>query len=259
MAIFEQVLSEEGVSRRDRRRHSHPGLLERCRPTTCEGSDWARQRGQPVWVRLVKGAYWDYETVSRGSSVGRSPCFSNKWETDANFERLTRFAMLNQRRPAPGAGEPQPAARWPTRWPSPDTQDIDPGDFELQMLYGMADPEKQAIVDLGYRLRIYMPYGELIPGMAYLVRRLLENTSNESFLQHSFAEHVCGRKAAYGPARPSHDTTDGQTRSRPQAHGHSRRGYANEPTTDFGREAESTAPCRRRSWPSSGRAKRRIP
>ena len=38
----------------------------------------------------------------------------------------------------------------------------------------------------GHRLRIYMPYGELIPGMAYLVRRLLENTSNDSFLRASF-------------------------------------------------------------------------
>ncbi len=62
--------------------------------------------------------------------------------------------------------------------------------LELQMLYGMADAEKQALVEAGYRLRIYMPYGELIPGMAYLVRRLLENTSNDSFLRASFTEHV---------------------------------------------------------------------
>src|SRR6185369_4631669 len=62
--------------------------------------------------------------------------------------------------------------------------------FELQMLYGMADVEKQAMVDAGYRLRIYMPYGELIPGMAYLVRRLLENTSNDSFLRASFSEET---------------------------------------------------------------------
>ena len=47
----------------------------------------------------------------------------------------------------------------------------------------------QVLVDLGYRLRIYMPYGELIPGMAYLVRRLLENTANESFL-HARASDV---------------------------------------------------------------------
>ena len=42
---------------------------------------------------------------------------------------------------------------------------------------------KQVLVDMGYRLRVYMPYGQLLPGMSYLVRRLLENTSNESFLK----------------------------------------------------------------------------
>ena len=68
--------------------------------------------------------------------------------------------------------------------------DLPPSAYEIQMLYGMADAEKQAIVELGHRMRIYMPYGELIPGMAYLVRRLLENTSNESFLRASFMEHV---------------------------------------------------------------------
>ena len=68
------------------------------------------------------------------------------------------------------------------------------------MLYGMADAEKQALVDLGYRLRIYTPYGELMPGMAYLVRRLLENTSNDSFLRASFAEHVLAGGAADEPA-----------------------------------------------------------
>ena len=69
------------------------------------------------------------------------------------------------------------------------------------MLYGMADAEKQALVDLGHRLRIYMPYGELIPGMAYLVRRLLENTSNDSFLRASFAENVPVEKLLMNPLR----------------------------------------------------------
>ena len=77
--------------------------------------------------------------------------------------------------------------------------DIPQHAIELQMLYGMADSEKQALVDLGYRLRIYMPYGELIPGMAYLVRRLLENTSNESFLRAGFAEHVPVEKLLMNP------------------------------------------------------------
>ena len=73
---------------------------------------------------------------------------------------------------------------------------LPPAALELQMLYGMADAEKQALVDLGHRLRIYMPFGELIPGMAYLVRRLLENTSNDSFLRAGFIENVVAGEAA---------------------------------------------------------------
>ena len=60
--------------------------------------------------------------------------------------------------------------------------------FELQMLYGMADPIAEAFKNEGYLCRLYAPLGELIPGMGYLVRRLLENTSNESFLRHTFFE-----------------------------------------------------------------------
>src|SRR5206468_8475204 len=63
------------------------------------------------------------------------------------------------------------------------------GQVEFQALYGMAQPLVRALTERGERVRIYMPFGELIPGMAYLVRRLLENTSNESFLRRGFAEH----------------------------------------------------------------------
>src|SRR5688500_5926496 len=52
----------------------------------------------------------------------------------------------------------------------------------------MAEPIHAAIRRLGLRLRVYAPVGDLVPGMAYLVRRLLENTSNESFVRHRFAE-----------------------------------------------------------------------
>ena len=56
------------------------------------------------------------------------------------------------------------------------------------MLHGMAEPVHAAVRRLGLRHRVYAPVGELVPGMAYLVRRLLENTSNESFVRHRFAE-----------------------------------------------------------------------
>jgi RHH-type transcriptional regulator, proline utilization regulon repressor / proline dehydrogenase / delta 1-pyrroline-5-carboxylate dehydrogenase len=54
--------------------------------------------------------------------------------------------------------------------------------YELQVLHGMGGPIARALADRGHRVRVYTPYGAMLPGMAYLVRRLLENTSNDSFL-----------------------------------------------------------------------------
>ena len=45
-----------------------------------------------------------------------------------------------------------------------------------------------ALLRTGHRVRVYVPYGPLVPGMAYLVRRILENTANESFLRRGFSE-----------------------------------------------------------------------
>jgi RHH-type proline utilization regulon transcriptional repressor/proline dehydrogenase/delta 1-pyrroline-5-carboxylate dehydrogenase len=151
--------------------------------------DWAARRGTPVWIRLVKGAYWDYETVHARATGWPLPVFQEKWQSDASFEQLTRFVMLNQKylRAALGSHNIRSLAHGIA---VARHLDLPREAFEFQMLYGMADAEKQALVEAGYRLRIYMPYGELIPGMAYLVRRLLENTSNDSFLRASFTEHV---------------------------------------------------------------------
>jgi RHH-type proline utilization regulon transcriptional repressor/proline dehydrogenase/delta 1-pyrroline-5-carboxylate dehydrogenase len=150
---------------------------------------WARQRGTPVWVRLVKGAYWDFETIRAKANGWPVPVFQKKWESDANFERQTRFVMLNADflRPALGSHNLRSLSHGIA---VARHLGLPKNAFEIQMLYGMADAEKQALVDLGHRLRIYMPYGELIPGMAYLVRRLLENTSNDSFLRAGFMEGV---------------------------------------------------------------------
>ena len=67
---------------------------------------------------------------------------------------------------------------------------LPPGAYELQTLFGMGDAIQRALVSRGHRVRVYTPYGAMLPGMAYLVRRLLENTSNESFLKASFTERA---------------------------------------------------------------------
>ncbi|MEX2026886.1 MAG: bifunctional proline dehydrogenase/L-glutamate gamma-semialdehyde dehydrogenase, partial [Pirellulaceae bacterium] len=151
--------------------------------------DWAVKRGTSVWVRLVKGAYWDFETIRARANGWPIPVYQKKWESDANFERQTRFVMQNAQwlRPALGSHNVRSLAHGIA---VAEHLGLAKNGFELQMLYGMADAQKQALVDLGHRLRIYMPYGELLPGMAYLVRRLLENTSNDSFLRAGFMEEM---------------------------------------------------------------------
>jgi len=234
LAIFRQVLSEEEF-----RQTSDVGIVIQCylRDSLDDLQTlhrWAEQRGRPVWVRLVKGAYWDYETVFARSTGWPVPVFEHKWETDANYERLTRYAMVHREhlRTALGSHNLRSLAHGMA---VARHLNIPQHEFELQMLYGMADAEKQAIVDLGYRLRIYMPFGELIPGMAYLVRRLLENTSNESFLRAGFSERVPVEKLLMNPL--AH--TDGSTpaaKSTAAIKSPFAPSYQNEPPADFSRD-----------------------
>ena len=101
-----------------------------------------------------------------------------------------------------------------------------PRSYEFQMLYGMAEPIKQALIEMGHRVREYCPIGEILPGMSYLVRRLLENTSNEGFLRATFSEGEAGG----GVTRRS-----GQARRRPGPMTWPEPPFRNEPLTDFTR------------------------
>jgi RHH-type proline utilization regulon transcriptional repressor/proline dehydrogenase/delta 1-pyrroline-5-carboxylate dehydrogenase len=206
------------------------------------------QRGTPVGVRLIKGAYWDYETVVAAQEGWPVPVFTRKWETDANHERLTRFLMEHYTllRPAVGTHNVRSLA---FALATAQVLDLPPGSYELQMLYGMADPIKEALVELGQRVRVYTPYGQLLPGMAYLVRRLLENTANESFLRASFKEHLSEEHLLMNPltrqrAEFSTPTTE-TNRSVGTQHsalstqhsGGTQHSFFNEPLTDFSKEA----------------------
>jgi proline dehydrogenase len=145
--------------------------------------DWARGcgRGHPLVVRLVKGAYWDHEVVEAKQHGWESPVFEVKAESDRNFEDLTR-RLLDARpaiRPAIASHNLRSVAHAVAanrRTGAPD------GDIEFQVLRGLGDDLQHALAARGLRVRTYCPVGDLVAGMAYLVRRLLENTSNESFL-----------------------------------------------------------------------------
>ena len=149
--------------------------------------EWAKQRGTPLTVRLVKGAYWDQETIKANQRDWKVPVFSHKESTDANFEQMTRLLLENHEHLYAAIGShnvrSQAHAIAIVR-----ELNIPRRRVELQVLYGMADKLAKALVDQGFRVRVYCPYGELIPGMAYLIRRLLENTANTSFLRQNLEE-----------------------------------------------------------------------
>jgi len=151
---------------------------------------WADRadRAHPLLVRLVKGAYWDHEVVDAQQHGWQPPVFEEKAACDRNFEALT-LRLLEARphvRPAIASHNLRSVAHAIAA-----NQAIggDERDIEFQVLRGLGDDLQHALAKEGYRVRAYCPIGDLVAGMAYLVRRLLENTSNESFL----AEQAGGR------------------------------------------------------------------
>jgi RHH-type proline utilization regulon transcriptional repressor/proline dehydrogenase/delta 1-pyrroline-5-carboxylate dehydrogenase len=153
-------------------------------PPLCDRiTAWAAQanRSSPLTVRLVKGAYWDHEIVEARQHGWDAPVFEVKADSDRNFEDLT-VRLLEARpavRPAIASHNLRSVAHaiaQNRRLGAPDE------DLELQVLRGLGDDLQHALAALGMRVRTYCPVGDLVAGMAYLVRRLLENTSNESFL-----------------------------------------------------------------------------
>jgi RHH-type proline utilization regulon transcriptional repressor/proline dehydrogenase/delta 1-pyrroline-5-carboxylate dehydrogenase len=151
--------------------------------------NWAKENRRRITIRLVKGAYWDYEAVTSRQKGWPVPVFLNKEETDRNFEELTSILLENTEHVYPAIGTHNMRSISNALALAEELK-LSPENFEFQMLYGMADPLRRALsrMSIPYPIRIYCPVGELLPGMAYLVRRVLENTSNESFFRKSFAE-----------------------------------------------------------------------
>src|SRR5919202_5247413 len=149
--------------------------------------DWLGrvQRAHPLTIRLVKGAYWDHELVEARQHGWPAPVFEHKADTDRNFEALTR-RLLDARPTGHGIRVAIASHNLRSVAHAVAYNRLTGGrdeDLELQVLRGLGDPLQAAIARQDLRVRAYCPVGDLVAGMAYLVRRLLENTSNESFLQ----------------------------------------------------------------------------
>jgi RHH-type proline utilization regulon transcriptional repressor/proline dehydrogenase/delta 1-pyrroline-5-carboxylate dehydrogenase len=161
--------------------------------------DWGRARGTRFTVRLVKGAYWDYEKIKSRQNGWSVPVYLQKPESDVSFETLTRILLENESIVTAAFGSHNVRSIAHAQALA-DELGINRSRFEFQLLYGMGGPIKRALVEMGYRVREYSPVGELLPGMSYLVRRLLENTSNEGFLRAKFSENVSAQELLRDPS-----------------------------------------------------------
>ncbi|MCH7527780.1 MAG: L-glutamate gamma-semialdehyde dehydrogenase, partial [Planctomycetes bacterium] len=202
--------------------------------------EWVKRRGTPIAIRLVKGAYWDMETSIAVQNNTPPPVWTQKWESDACFERLTARMLENHRwiRPAFASHNVRSLAVVLAR---AEQLGLTSRHYEIQMLNGMGDPLKSAVVEMGQCLRIYTPYGELIPGMGYLIRRLLENTANDSFLRQDFSGGAAWRRLLIDPALAQPPSTQPrQVRFADIKEDEAMSTFRNEPNTNFGDQSNRT-------------------
>jgi RHH-type proline utilization regulon transcriptional repressor/proline dehydrogenase/delta 1-pyrroline-5-carboxylate dehydrogenase len=199
LALFKELFADRELAE-----YPHLGLVVQAylRDSYADTQDflnWASETERRFTIRLVKGAYWDYEKVIAAQRTWQVPVYLSKPETDANYERISRLLLENQEMvyPAFASHNIRSIAHAIAH---ANALGLKPGSYEFQMLYGMATPIRRALVRLGHRVREYCPVGQLVPGMAYLVRRLLENTSNEGFLRAKFGSNTSITELLSDPA-----------------------------------------------------------
>ena len=143
--------------------------------------DLARRSGHRLMIRLVKGAYWDSE-IKRAQVDGLAdyPVYTRKAHTDISYIACARKLLG-----APDAVYPQFATHnaqtLATIYELAGPADYRPGQYEFQCLHGMGEPLYEQVVP-ERPCRIYAPVGTHETLLAYLVRRLLENGANTSFV-----------------------------------------------------------------------------
>ena len=154
--------------------------------------DLARRTQRRLMVRLVKGAYWDSE-IKRAQVDGLDgfPVFTRKVHTDVSYLACARKLL-----DAPDAIFPQFAthnAQTLASVVSMAGPNFYRGQYEFQCLHGMGEPLYSEVVGaekLGRPCRIYAPVGDHETLLAYLVRRLLENGANTSFVNRIADKNV---------------------------------------------------------------------
>jgi RHH-type proline utilization regulon transcriptional repressor/proline dehydrogenase/delta 1-pyrroline-5-carboxylate dehydrogenase len=227
--------------------------------------------GMPLRLRIVKGANLAHERVESARSGATVPVFADKSQVDASYKRLLEQALT-----------PSSTRSLQVGVASHNLFDLSYAlllraegdldrDVELELLEGMAEPVCRALRTLGVGLLLYAPVckdEELNSGIAYLVRRLDENTAPENYLRQSFAMTPTSRELVLEKqrflrsmermdglsTRPRREHDEGFDRSRPQQRSWYRE-FTGAADTDFslatnrGWAAEALARCRQADAP----------
>ena len=149
-------------------------------------------REHPFTIRLVKGAYWDHEVVQAAQHGWAPPVFTDRRACDRNFELLTKRLIDATPTVRVAIASPQPALDLPRRRLRRRPQRRQRRTSSSRSCAGWATTRRPRSPPPAAACARYCPVGDLVAGMAYLVRRLLENTANDSFL----AAHASGTDTA---------------------------------------------------------------
>ncbi|TAK78062.1 MAG: hypothetical protein EPO16_04345, partial [Dehalococcoidia bacterium] len=163
--------------------------------------EWARERGRPFQVRLVKGAYWDYETAIAAANRWPPPVFQVKDASDRSFDRCVERLLDASGHVNLAIASHNPRSHAYARALA-EARGLPAGAIEHQTLHRTLEAMSRALAAQGWPARDYVPVGELLPGMAYLVRRILENSSQTGFLMRSRQEVSDDELLAPPPEKP---------------------------------------------------------
>src|SRR4051794_21299156 len=156
---------------------------KRCRPVLAWADALGAATGRRIAVRLIKGAYWDSE-IKRTQEQGLAdyPLFTRKAATDVSYLACARDMLAAKHIYPAFATHNALTVATILEWAGGSR------DFEFQRLHGMGEGLYEPLVrEQGYKTRIYAPVGGHQDLLAYLVRRLLENGANSSFV-HQLAD-----------------------------------------------------------------------
>jgi RHH-type proline utilization regulon transcriptional repressor/proline dehydrogenase/delta 1-pyrroline-5-carboxylate dehydrogenase len=139
LSILKQLLMEDEFRSRTDIGVTLQAYLRDSEQDLRELLDWAKKRGYPLTVRLVKGAYWDQETIKAAQKDWPQPVYNDKTATDANFERMTQLMLENHEYIYSAIGSHNVRSQ-ALAMAIAETLNIPRRRFEMQVLYGMQKP-----------------------------------------------------------------------------------------------------------------------